>query len=173
MKRAGAGVMTQRYFELGEARRDGFLNIGEAAQASGVSAKMIRHYESIGVIPRPARTAAGYRLYRDADVHTLHFVQRARALGFPVREIATLVSLWRNPRRSSAEVHRLASKHLQTLEKRIEQMQGLRGSLRHLVDACHGDERPDCPILHDLAEPQAAGRSAPAPARSPLRRPRP
>ena len=140
-----------RYFELGAARRDGFLNIGEAAQASGVSAKMIRHYEDIGVLPRPPRTAAGYRLYRDADVHTLRFVQRARELGFSMKEIGALVGLWRNRRRSSADVHRVASRHLATLERKIEQMDAMRRTLRHLLHACHGDERPDCPILDDLA----------------------
>jgi Cu(I)-responsive transcriptional regulator len=146
--------MTQRYFELGSARRDGLLNIGEAAKASGVSAKMIRHYEQIGVVPKPARTVAGYRLYRDADVHTLRFVQRARELGFPMKEIGALVGLWRNPRRSSADVHRLAGRHLAALEKKIAQMEAMRRTLRHLVHACHGDQRPDCPILDDLAEPK-------------------
>lgn len=154
--------MTQKYFEMGEARRDGFLNIGEAARASGVSAKMIRHYEDTGVVPKPARTVAGYRLYREADVHTLRFVHRARELGFPVKEIAALVGLWRNPRRSSAAVHRLASGHLETLDRKIGQMESMRRTLRHLVHACHGDERPDCPILDDLADVQrpAAARTA-------------
>ncbi|MBK9245052.1 MAG: Cu(I)-responsive transcriptional regulator [Burkholderiales bacterium] len=143
--------MTGKYFELAAARRDGFLNIGEAARASGVSAKMIRHYEQTGVLPAPPRTVAGYRLYRAADVHTLRFVQRARELGFPVREIRELVGLWRNRRRSSAEVQRLASRHLAALERRIGQMEAMRGTLRHLVHACRGDDRPDCPILDDLA----------------------
>jgi MerR family copper efflux transcriptional regulator len=143
--------MAQKYFELGAARRDGFLNIGEAASASGVSAKMIRHYEQIGVVPSPPRTVAGYRLYRDVDVHTLRFVQRARELGFPIKEIKTLVELWSNRRRSSAEVQRVASRHLAALERKIEQMEAMRGTLRHLVHACHGDDRPECPILDDLA----------------------
>ena len=143
--------MAQKYFELGAARRDGFLNIGEAASASGVSAKMIRHYERIGVVPSPPRTVAGYRLYRDVDVHTLRFVQRARELGFPIKEIKTLVELWSNRRRSSAEVQRVASRHLAALERKIEQMEAMRGTLRHLVHACHGDDRPECPILDDLA----------------------
>jgi len=144
--------MRQKYFEMGAARRDGFLNIGEAARASGVSAKMIRHYEDIGVLPQPPRTAAGYRLYRDTDVHTLRFVQRARELGFPMKEVGALVGLWRNARRSSADVHRLAGRHLAALERKIEQMEAMRRTLRHLLHACHGDERPDCPILEDLAE---------------------
>jgi Cu(I)-responsive transcriptional regulator len=142
--------MAQKYFEMGEARRDGFRNIGEAARDSGVSAKMIRHYEQTGVVPAPPRTAAGYRLYRDADVHTLRFVQRARELGFPVKEIKELVGLWSSRRRSSAEVHRVASRHLVALERRIGQMEAMRGTLRHLVQACHRDERPECPILDDL-----------------------
>ena len=150
--------MAQKYFEMGEARRDGFRNIGEAARDSGVSAKMIRHYEQTGVVPAPPRTAAGYRLYRDADVHTLRFVLRARELGFPVKEIKELVSLWSSRRRSSAEVHRVASRHLAALERRIGQMEAMRGTLRHLVQACHRDERPECPILDDLA--QAGTRNA-------------
>jgi Cu(I)-responsive transcriptional regulator len=148
--------MAQKYFEMGEARRDGFRNIGEAARDSGVSAKMIRHYEQTGVVPAPPRTAAGYRLYRDADVHTLRFVQRARELGFPVKEIKELVGLWSSRRRSSAEVHRVASRHLVALERRIGQMEAMRGTLRHLVQACHRDERPECPILDDLAQAGAA-----------------
>jgi MerR family transcriptional regulator, copper efflux regulator len=147
--------MTQKYFEMGAARRDGFLNIGEAARASGVSAKMIRHYEDTGVVPKPPRTVAGYRLYREADVHTLRFVHRARELGFPVKEIAALVGLWHNRRRSSAEVQRVARRHLATLERKIVQMEAMRRTLRHLVHACHGDERPDCPILDDLADAHA------------------
>ena len=150
--------MTQKYFEMGAARRDGFLNIGEAARASGVSAKMIRHYEDTGVVPKPPRTVAGYRLYREADLHTLRFVHRARELGFPVKEIAALVGLWHNRRRSSAEVQRIARRHLATLERKIVQMEAMRRTLRHLVHACHGDERPDCPILDDLADAHARRR---------------
>jgi MerR family copper efflux transcriptional regulator len=142
--------MTQRYFELGEARRDGYFNIGEAARASGVSAKMIRHYEEIGVIPKAGRTVAGYRLYRDADVHTLRFVHRARELGFSMKEIGALLGLWRNRRRSSADVHRLAARHLAALDRKIVEMDAMRRTLRHLVAHCHGDDRPDCPILDDL-----------------------
>lgn len=143
--------MTQRYFELGEARRDGFLNIGAAARAAGVSAKMIRHYEESGVIPKAGRTVAGYRIYREADVHTLRFVHRARALGFSMKEIGTLLGLWRNRRRSSADVQRLAARHLAALDRRIAELDAMRRALRHLAAHCHGDERPDCPILDDLA----------------------
>jgi Cu(I)-responsive transcriptional regulator len=150
--------MSQKYFEMSAARRDGFLNIGEAARASGVSAKMIRHYEDTGVVPQPPRTVAGYRLYREADVHTLRFVQRARALGFPVKEIAALVALWRNRRRSSADVHRVAGRHLAAMDRKMEQMESMRRALRHLLQACHGDARPECPILDDLAQPGAAPR---------------
>jgi len=153
--------MAQKYFEMGEARRDGFRNIGEAARASGVSAKMIRHYEQTGVVPPPPRTAAGYRLYRETDVHTLRFVQRARELGFPVKEIKELVGLWTSRRRSSAEVHRVASRHLAALERKLGQMEAMRGTLRQLVRACHGDERPECPILDDLAHAGAARSAAP------------
>lgn len=152
--------MAQKYFEMGDARRDGFLNIGEAARASGVSAKMIRHYEDTGVVPLPPRTVAGYRLYREADVHTLRFVQRARELGFPVKEIKELVGLWTNRRRSSADVQRVAKRHLMALERKIDQMEAMRGTLRHLVHACHADERPDCPILEELAQAGAARATA-------------
>lgn len=148
--------MAQKYFEMGEARRDGYRNIGEAARASGVSAKMIRHYEDTGVVPPPPRTAAGYRLYREADVHTLRFVQRARELGFPVKEIRELVGLWTNRRRSSADVQKVARRHLAALERRLGQMEAMRGTLHHLVHACGGDDRPDCPILADLAGPSPA-----------------
>jgi Cu(I)-responsive transcriptional regulator len=145
---------------MGAARRDGFRNIGEAARASGVSAKMIRHYEQTGVVPAPPRTAAGYRLYRDADVHTLRFVHRARELGFPIKEIKELVGLWARRRRSSAEVRRVASWHLAALERKIGQMEAMRGTLQQLVLACHGDERPECPILDDLAQAGAAALQA-------------
>lgn len=147
--------MAQKYFEMGDARRDGFRNIGEAARASGVSAKMIRHYEDTGVVPAPPRTAAGYRLYREADVHTLRFVHRARELGFPVKEIKELIGLWTDRRRTSADVQKVAKRHLAGLERRIRQMEAMRGTLHHLVHACRGDDRPDCPILDDLAGPSA------------------
>lgn len=142
--------MTQRYFELGAARRDGFFNIAQAVQASGVSAKMIRHYETIGVIPKAARTTAGYRIYRDADLHTLRFVQRARELGIPIKEISALVGRWRGHRRA-ADVHRIAARHLVALDRKLAQMDAMGRTLRHLVESCHGDERPECPILDDLA----------------------
>ena len=140
-----------RYFELSDARRDGFYNIGEAAEASGVSAKMIRHYEDIGLVPKAGRTVAGYRIYRDPDVHVLRFIRRARDMGFTMKEIGGLLGLWQNKRRASADVKRLAARHIADLDARIAELQGMRRTLEHLVHCCHGDDRPDCPILDDLA----------------------
>ncbi len=140
-----------KYFELSDARREGFHNIGEAAEASGVSAKMIRHYEEIGLVPKAGRTVAGYRIYRDADLHVLRFIRRSRDLGFTMKEIGGLLGLWQNKRRASGDVKRLAAKHMADLDARIAELQGMRRTLEHLVHGCHGDERPDCPILDDLA----------------------
>lgn len=126
------------------------VNIGQAAEASGVSAKMIRHYEEIRLIPKVARTQAGYRLYRQADVHILRFVRRARGLGFSMKEIKTLLGLWDNRRRASADVKRLAMKHVEELDSRIAEMQAVRRTLAQLAEDCHGDNRPECPILDDL-----------------------
>ena len=145
----------RKYIELGEARSDGLLNIGRAAEASGVSAKMIRHYESIGLLPAAGRTVAGYRIYGERDVHTLRFIRRARDLGFSMKEIAGLLNLWQNRRRASAEVKKLASKQLQVLDERIQELQSMRDALLHLLGHCHGDERPECPILEDLAAEDA------------------
>ena len=125
--------------------------IGAAARASGVSAKMVRHYESLGLLGAVARTDAGYRQYTPADVHTLRFIKRARDLGFSMAEIAELVSLWHDRRRASADVKRIAQTHVAELEKRIQAMQDMRRTLQNLLHHCHGDERPDCPILGDLA----------------------
>jgi MerR family copper efflux transcriptional regulator len=127
------------------------MTIGDAAKSSGVSAKMIRHYESIGLLPKAQRTEAGYRLYDDNDVHTLRFIQRARSLGFPLETIRTLLALWRNRRRSSAQVKELALRHVADLERKIAEMQSMARTLKHLAHNCHGDERPECPILDDLA----------------------
>jgi Cu(I)-responsive transcriptional regulator len=143
--------MTTKYFELSEARSDGLLNIGRAAEASGVSPKMIRHYESIGLLPAAGRTVAGYRIYKEGDVHTLRFIRRARDLGFSMKEIGALVSLWGNRRRASADVKKLAAGHMQRLDAKIHEMQSMRDTLAHLAEHCHGDDRPDCPILDDLA----------------------
>ncbi len=143
--------MTVKYFEMAEARRDGHRNIGEAAAASGVSPKMIRHYEESGLVPRAGRTVAGYRIYRESDVHALRFIRRARGLGFPLREIKALLGLWSNRRRASADVKRLALQHVEALDARIAEMQSMRRALAGLAASCHGDDRPDCPILDDLS----------------------
>ena len=127
------------------------MNIGQAATASTVSAKMIRHYEALGLLPKMPRTAAGYRQYDDASVHTLRFIRRARDLGFSIKEITTLLGLWRNRRRASGDVKRIALAHVADLQRRIDEMQSMRRTLQHLAHCCAGDARPDCPILDDLA----------------------
>jgi MerR family transcriptional regulator, copper efflux regulator len=127
------------------------VHIGAAAQRSGVSAKMVRHYESLGLLPPVSRTDSGYRLYSDADIHALQFIKRSRDLGFSMAEIAELMGLWHNRRRASASVQRIARKHAEDLAKRIEQLQAMQRTLQHLIHCCHGDERPECPILDDLA----------------------
>jgi Cu(I)-responsive transcriptional regulator len=137
--------------ELADAKRAGFLNIGEASKASGVSAKMIRHYESLGLLREARRTYAGYRIYDENDIHTLRFVRRARDLGFPMKDIEQLLGLWRNRRRSSRDVRRVAQRHIIELEQKIEELQAMKRTLEQLVLDCHGDHRPDCPILDDLA----------------------
>jgi len=136
---------------MGEARAEGFFNISQAAKASGVSAKMIRHYEASGLLPEVGRTVAGYRLYRETNVHVLRFVRRARDLGFSLKEIETLLGLWSNRRRASADVKRLAQRHIADLDAKIAEMQAMRASLVMLATHCHGDGRPECPILDDLA----------------------
>jgi MerR family transcriptional regulator, copper efflux regulator len=145
MPRSGATL------EMADARRAGFLNIGQAAGRSGVSAKMIRHYESQGLLKPARRTEAGYRIYDSNDVHTLRFVRRARGLGFSMKEVEQLLGLWQNRRRSSGDVRRIAQRHIGELEQKIDELQGMRRALEDLVHRCHGDHRPDCPILEDLA----------------------
>lgn len=137
--------------ELAEALEQGLHNIGDAAQRSGVSAKMIRHYEGIGLIPPAGRTFAGYRIYTDADVHRLQFVRRARTLGFSIKQIEALLRLWDDRSRASAEVKKLAQSHVDELAVKIAEMQAMQRTLQELARRCHGDERPDCPILDDLA----------------------
>lgn len=127
------------------------VNIGEAAQQSGVSAKMLRHYESRGLLGKVSRTDSGYRVYSASDVHTLRFIKRCRDLGFSMAEIGELVGLWQNRRRTSSSVKHIAQKHLDELNVRIAAMQAMQRTLTTLVDCCHGDERPGCPILDDLA----------------------
>lgn len=126
------------------------VNIGQAARRSGVSAKMIRHYEEIGLLPKAARTDSGYRLYAESDVHNLRFIRTARDLGFGIKDIASLLRLWRNRRRASKEVKRIALAHIAELERRIEEIQTMKRALEHLADCCHGDERPECPILDGI-----------------------
>jgi MerR family transcriptional regulator, copper efflux regulator len=126
------------------------MNIGQAAKASGVSAKMLRYYESIGLIPKAGRTDAGYRTYGEADVNTLRFIRRARDLGLPIERIKLLVGLWRDKGRPSAEVKRIAAEHVAELRAKIAELAGMCAALQELADACHGDHRPECPILRDL-----------------------
>ena len=128
------------------------FNIGEAAARSGVSAKMVRHYESLGLMPKVHRTESGYRQYTENDVHTLRFIRRARDLGFSMAEIAELLKLWQNKRRASADVKRIALAHAADLRRRIEEMEAMKRTLERLAECCHGDHRPDCPILDELAE---------------------
>ena len=127
------------------------MNISRAAELSGVSAKMIRHYESAGLIPSAGRTDAGYRVYAMDDVHRLAFIRRARAVGFGSDDIRQLLSLWQNRQRPARDVKRLAVQHLQQLQARIVDLEAIADTLSHLIGHCHGDERPDCPILDSLA----------------------
>ena len=127
------------------------FNIGEAAARSGVSAKMIRHYETLSLLPKVGRTTSGYRQYGSKEVHTLRFVRRARTLGFSMVEIAALLKLWQNRRRASADVKRIALAHVADLDRRMSEMAAMKQTLETLAACCHGDERPDCPILDELA----------------------
>lgn len=126
------------------------LNIGQAAKQSHISPKMVRHYESLGLLGKVARTDAGYRQYSHNDVHTLRFIRRARDLGFSMAEIADLLKLWQNRQRSSADVRRIALAHIADLEQRMAELQAMKQTLQVLVDCCHGDQRPDCPIIDAL-----------------------
>lgn len=126
------------------------LNIGQAAARSGVSAKMVRHYESLGLLPEVKRTDSGYRQYGEKEVHMLRFIRRARDLGFGMAEIAELLKLWQNRRRSSASVKRIALEHVADLQRRIIEMTAMKQTLEQLASGCQGDHRPECPILEDL-----------------------
>ncbi|WAP71531.1 MULTISPECIES: Cu(I)-responsive transcriptional regulator [Aurantimonadaceae] len=127
------------------------MNIGETAAASNVSAKMIRYYESIELIPSAVRSQAGYRVYSEAEVHTLRFIHRARELGFSIADIRRLLALWQDKNRSSAEVKAIALEYIDELQKKAASLEAVRDSLQHLADSCHGDDRPECPILDDLS----------------------
>jgi MerR family transcriptional regulator, copper efflux regulator len=128
------------------------MKIGEASFASGVSAKMIRYYESIGLVAKAKRSTQGYRAYSEADIHTLRFIRRCRELGFDMAEISELLRLWQERGRRSSVVKRLAAGHVRTLEEKIEALQGVVRTLSHLMHECHGDDRPECPILDDLGQ---------------------
>ncbi|MDU9394226.1 Cu(I)-responsive transcriptional regulator [Pseudomonas sp. zfem002] len=127
------------------------MNIGQAARRTGLSAKMIRYYESIGLLKPASRSDSGYRLYSPEDLHSLAFIKRSRDLGFSLEEVAKLLTLWQDRQRASADVKALANEHIADLDRRIEELVSLRDTLSELVAHCHGDDRPDCPILKDLA----------------------
>jgi MerR family copper efflux transcriptional regulator len=127
-------------------------NIGQAAKASGISAKMIRHYEEVGLLPAASRTLSGYRTYNHQDVHMLRFIRHSRDLGFSIKQIADLLSLWRDKNRSSSKVKSLAAEHIEMLNKKIEELSAMKSELSRLVSCCHGDGRPDCPILDELGQ---------------------
>jgi len=127
------------------------MNIGQAATASGISAKMIRHYETIGLIEAADRTSSGYRVYTQRDVETLRFIRSSRDLGFSVDQIKALLALWRDRNRASSDVKKVALVHVEELEAKMKQLQNMADTLRHLAHNCHGDDRPDCPIIHELA----------------------
>ena len=133
------------------------MTIGQASARSGVSQRMIRHYERIGLIPPPLRRDSGYRNYDERDLHRLRFIANARDLGFSVAEIATLLDLWANRGRASAEVKGLALDHIRSLDEKIGKLQAMRATLNDLAARCHGDERPNCPILNELAECPSPG----------------
>ena len=143
---------TDAFLEHADALEQGLLDIGRASKASGVSVKMIRHYETIGLLKKVARTYANYRVYTTDDVHTLRFIKRARNLGFTVEDIRALLSLWQNKSRPSASVRKVARGHMEALRQRIAELQSMADTLDHLVHHCRGDDRPACPILEDLAK---------------------
>lgn len=128
------------------------MKIGEAAKVSGVSAKMIRHYESVGLFPQAARSESGYRQYSDKEVSTLRFIRQSRDLGFSIEQIRELLGLWQNRRRPSRQVRALAQAHILELDEKLKEIQAMKATLEHLVHCCHGDDRPDCPIIETLAQ---------------------
>jgi Cu(I)-responsive transcriptional regulator len=136
--------------------RNEAMTIGEAARETGVTAKMIRYYESIGLLAPSIRTDAGYRVYRERDLHSLRFVRQARHLGFAIDDIRRLLALWHDRARSSADVKQIANGHVADLDRRIDELVAMRDTLKHLAQACHGDDRPDCPILDTLERGEVA-----------------
>ncbi len=138
------------------------LNIGQAAAASGVSTKMIRHYEEVGLLPAARRTDSGYRQYGESDVQTLRFVRHSRDLGFSIEQIRELLGLWQDRKRPSRQVRALAQAHIEELDAKLRELQAMKASLENLVRCCHGDERPDCPIIETLASPAPSLQSSAA-----------
>ncbi|ASL83023.1 Copper export regulator [Serratia marcescens] len=149
------------------------MNIGQAAKLSGVSAKMIRYYEQIGLIPRAARSDAGYRHYGMPEVHSLRFIRRSRDLGFSVEQISALLLLWHDRERASADVKAVALSHIAVLKTKIVELQAMAQTLERLAGHCRGNARPDCPILADLAEPEAAAETRQTPRFGLMREPKP
>ncbi len=139
-----------------------YMNIGHAAAASGVSAKMIRHYESVGLFPEARRTESGYRQYAEADINTLRFIRHSRDLGFSIEQIRELLGLWQNRQRTSRQVKTLAQAHIDKLEQKLRELAAMKVTLEHLVDGCHGDDRPECPIIENLAQSAPDARRASA-----------
>jgi Cu(I)-responsive transcriptional regulator len=137
--------------ELADAHAKGLHSIGEVAKLTRLTAKMIRHYESLGLVKPTDRTFANYRVYQQRDIHLLHFIKSARDLGFSMKQIGVLASLWQDEGRSSAEVKKLALEHIQEMDERIQSLQQMRNALSELAGRCHGDDRPDCPILDAIA----------------------
>ncbi|MFC7065520.1 Cu(I)-responsive transcriptional regulator [Brucella rhizosphaerae] len=144
------------------------MNIGQAAKASGISAKMIRHYETIGLIEAADRTSSGYRVYTQNDVETLRFIRSSRDLGFQVDQIKELLALWRDRNRASADVKKVALQHVEDLETKMKQLQNMADTLRHLAHNCHGDNRPNCPIIQELATHSVQKPVRPAPRKGEL-----
>jgi len=127
------------------------MNIGEASKASGVTRKMIRYYESIGLVGNITRKVNGYRAYTESDIQMLAFIRRGRHLGFSIEQIQVLIALWRDKQRSSSEVKAIAERHLAELQVKLQELRSMQRTLEHLLSCCAGDDRPDCPIIDDLA----------------------
>lgn len=140
----------QKTLELADAHAQGLHSIGEAAKLTGLSTKMIRHYETLGLISPGNRTYANYRIYQTRDIQLLHFIKSARDLGFSMKQIAILTSLWQDSNRNSSDVKKLALEHIKEMDERIQLLQQMRQALSELAERCHGDSRPDCPILNAM-----------------------